>query len=31
MVQSTSEPSLKEVIALIDNEWAKFYLVMKLS
>ena len=31
MVQSTSEPSLKEVITLIDNERAKFYLVMKLS
>ena len=31
MVQSTSEPSMKEVITLIDNEWAKFYLVTKLS
>lgn len=31
MVQSTSEPSVKEAITFIDNEWAKHYLVMKLS
>ncbi len=31
MVQSMSEPSVKEVITFIDNEWAKFYLVTKLS